>query len=326
MEITYETIYRKAKDKTIYQNPSYIEMLVQTLQVTKAHIICKFHDTALPFLTQSTSFGVVYNSLPFFGSCGGLIGAKELCKELETEIERILSDRDLASVNIVSNWNNPFSFKQAFQDFEIIERINTRKDLENIRRKSQSLMDTYHQKTRNIVKLSMRQDFKLVDLSKDLDNVIRLHFDESMLRERKPKPIEMWEYLFRNASCSLEYVVYGAVADGEIQGFILYLYDTATGQVEYFVPGSTEAGRSRNVNYFLIHSSMEDFLGNGFKTLHFGGSQRSQRHLLRFKERWGGESFPYFYYNKYSATVGDMSENVISYETPYFFVRPFLNT
>ena len=325
MEVDYNAIYRKTTLKTIYQSPSYIEMLAQTLKVQKAHLICKNHKSALPLLTQNTNFGVVYNSLPFFGSCGGLIGSKDLCQELQIEIQKIINDRGFASINIVSNWNNLFPFDEIFQDFNKIERINTRKDLGSIRSKNQALIETYHQKTRNIVKLSMKQNFQIVDLSKDLDNVVRLHFEESRRRNRKAKPIEMWEYLFRNSRSGLEYTVYGAKHNDEILGFILYLYDTNTGQVEYFIPNSTEEGLRRNVNYLLLHSSIKDFINNGFKTLNFGGSQKSQQNLLRFKERWGGESFPYFYYNKYSPIVGSISEQVISKETPYFFVKPFSN-
>lgn len=323
MEISYENIYENSINKTIYQNPAYIEMLAQTLEVQKAHLLCGNHNVAIPFLVQSTSFGIIYNSLPFFGSCGGLIGSENLCAELKIELKSVMRKSDFASINIISNWSNPFDFDGEIRDFQRIQRINTKKDLGVIRKENRKLLDTYHPKTRNLSKLAMKQGFQLVDLSQDLDQVTKLHFSENQRRNRRPKPIQMWEYLFRNSDSRLEYVVHGAMIDNEIEGFILFLFDSTTKQVEYYIPNSTEQGRAKNVNYFLLHSSLTEFLMNGFEVFNFGGSLANQSDLLRFKTRWGGESNPYFYYNSYSKLVGLLSEQDIRNATPYFFVRPF---
>jgi hypothetical protein len=326
MEIEYSRVFELSEKKSIYQKPQYIEMLLDILTVEKKHIICPLHLTAIPLLMHRTEMGDIYNSLPFFGSCGGLIGGMDVCQEISSAILNTIRSSDFGSLNIVSNWYNPIPFDEILTSFEKIERINTSKELDSLGGNPIALLNSYHAKTRNIVRASSRRGFRFEEVSSNFDDIIKMYFDEMNRRGRKPKPKAFWDYLMLNTSSGLDYVIYGAKLDGELLGFILFLYDTDIKQVEYFVPCATPDGRDKNVNYFLIHNALVEFMKQGFKVLHFGGSQINQDNLKRFKIRWGCSSSSYFYYNNHSTLIGNQSDEALAKLSPYFYIRAFSQT
>lgn len=326
MEIEYSRVFDLSEKKSIYQKPQYIEMLVDILTAVRRHIVCPLHGTAIPLLMHRTEVGDIYNSLPFFGSCGGLIGGVDICQEISSAILNTISSSDFGSLNIVSNWYNPIPFDEKFSSFDKIERINTSKELDSLGKNPIALLNSYHTKTRNIVRASSRLGFRFEEVSSNFEDITAMYFDEMNRRGRKPKPKAFWEYLMLNPGSGLEYVIYGAKLDGELLGFILFLYDSEMRQVEYFVPCATPDGRVKNVNYFLIHNALVEFMNQGFKVLQFGGSQTNQDNLKRFKIRWGCRSESYFYYNTHSTLIGNQSDEALANLSPYFYIRAFSQT
>ena len=323
MDLDYSEIYSGYQKKTIYQSPIYISMIMDILETKSRHLICKLHSSAIPLLYKSTSFGRVYNSLPFFGSCGGIVGSNDFCVELQTQILAIRQETSFASLNIVSNWYNQVDLNSSSISFNVIERINAVKELEGIEGIENEALSTYHSKTRNIVRTTLKNDFEFCDLSDQFDNITKIYFDEMNLRKRFSKPIGFWEYLIKNKNAQLDYVIYGAKKEGKILGFVLFIYNEKLGQVEYFIPGSTPEGRKYNVNYFLIHSAIIEFSKQKFDTIHFGGSQTNQIDLIRFKQRWGSQTYSYKYFNTYSKKLEELPNNSLAEEAPYFYVKPF---
>lgn len=323
MDLDYSEIYSGYPRKTIYQSPIYISMIMDVLEAKSRHLICKLHSSAIPLLYKSTSFGRVYNSLPFFGSCGGIVGNNNFCVELQTQILALRQEISFASLNIISNWYNQVDLNSSSISFNVMERINTVKELEGIEGIKNAALSTYHSKTRNIVRATLKNDFEFCDLSDQFEIVTKIYFDEMNLKKRFSKPIGFWEYLIKNRNSKLDYVIYGAKKEGKILGFVLFIYNEELGQVEYFIPGSTPEGRKYNVNYFLIHSAIIEFSKQKFDTIHFGGSHINQIDLIRFKQRWGSQTYSYKYFNTYSKKLEDLSNNFLTEEAPYFYIKPF---
>lgn len=323
MDLTYSNIYLSNRNKTIYQHPNYLRMIEDVIGVKSQHLTCKVHSSAIPLFYKTTSYGKVYNSLPFFGSCGGIVGGNVFCTELEAQVSSIHQEVNFASINIISNWHNQVDLNESTISFNTVERKNSFKDLEVVSGDENTALFSYHSKTRNIVRATLANKFKLYDMSNEFENVTKIHFSEMIGRERVGKPIGFWEYLMKNKSSKLDYVIYGAKKDGETLGFILFVFDEKLGQIEYFVPGSTITGRRYNVNYFLIHSAIIEFSKQRFTTLHFGGSHLNQDNLIRFKERWGCKSYRYKYFNTYSKHLDNLSESMLTGEAPYFYIKPF---
>lgn len=321
MEVNYQSIYEGSANLTVYQSPKFIEMLNQVVGGKKVHLTCHKHNAAIPLLAKETSYGIVYNSLPFFGSCGGLIGGQTVCDDLSKNISEIINRSDFASLNVVSNWYNEAEFKINNIEFNEIKRINTSKRLSALNGTSSNSMETYHGKTRNIVRATLKEGLRVVDLSNNFDTVVEMHFMEMKYKNRTPKPIPFWENLIKNNVSGIDYLIFGALLDANILGYILFLLDSNLKQIEYYVPCSTIEGRNINVNYFLLHESISEFARMRYETLHFGGTHLDQKNLLRFKERWGAESREYKYYNTFNSSISKVPMNLLQLEAPFFFIK-----
>jgi len=323
MDLEYDRIYKLNKKVTIYQSPLFIEMISAVLDSKPRHLKCTKHNSAIPFLIKETKFGSVLNSLPFFGSCGGLVGDGGICIELKDQLQEIINDPNSVSINIISNWLNEYKFSEIYQNFNVIERINSVKYLAHLGSSQNDLMNSYHSKTRNIVRGSLKANFQFCDVTKDIEILKEMHFNIMESKSRKSKPIKFWDELQNIFVPGVNYIAYGAKFQNELIAYVLFLIDENLKQVEYFIPCANDLGRNKNANYFVLHNSIAEFRRLGFTRIHFGGSHLNQLNLIRFKERWGSKNERYVYYNYFSSLMKDVSANELNEEIPFFYVKPF---
>jgi hypothetical protein len=254
------------------------------------------------FRAEQPGFGAVINSLPWFGSHGGCLLAPDAGPEARAALVRAYADAAsaadvLSATLIVTPQENGAlaDYRRALEPSHTDHRIGQITTLpeqgaELDRRLESGIM----QKTRNLVRKSLKQDFKLVERDDDWAwrALCRLHQVNMAAIGGRAKPWEHFEAL-RDGLPAGWRKVWIAMAEDEPVAALLLLYCNRT--VEYCVPASKLEFRSRQPLSFLIWHGMKDAVSRGFRWWNWGGTWGSQSSLHHFKAGWGAEDRPYTY-------------------------------
>ena len=152
---------------------------------------------ALPLFIKYGKFGPVINSLPFFGSHGGLLQNNEddhnVSQAIHKELDRIINELKALSCTLISsplqkNLSFYESFNFNFHDERIgqITSLITGLDKEQVK---QDLKKMCHQKTRNMINKAEGIEFKISHSSsnKNFKTLHKIHeeLNKILIREKR---------------------------------------------------------------------------------------------------------------------------------------------
>lgn len=289
---------------------------------------------ALPaFVRLNRACGNVLNSLPFYGSHGGLIvspaaaDAGRVRGELMRAFDALAREESAVASTLISNPLAP--------EGEFYERA-TGYDLKDERTgqftplpsgdaaAADALMAAFHQKTRNAIRKAQKSgiDVSHSDSPEALRTLAAIHHENMAAIGGPSKPWEVFAAIRACFEYGRDYRVYIAEAGGEAVAALLLFYFNGT--VEYFTPATRESHRALQPASLLIYEAMADAARRGFRLWNWGGPGPSQPHIYNFKKRWGTFDRPYFYYTKvYDRSILRRSRSELLGEYPYFYVVPF---
>ncbi len=338
-ENEYETFIQSFPTTMIYASLVYRDILREFIPAEPKYLIALDDSSeiigALPaFISRANNFPPVINSLPFYGSNGGVIADPArpcLKKSLIEGFNSLARQHGCAASTIVTS---PFSSEDigCYEEFcrhdfrdERIGQITCLPDLpQDGRNVKNLLMGMYHQKTRNMVRKAEKSGVSAKkSLSEDDWKFLSDTHQENM-REigglAKPKSFFSLidKHLTGKKSCS----VYTAFFDRKPIGALLVLYYNRT--AEYFTPVVLGEYRSFQPLSMLICQAMQDAVEIGCRFWNWGGTWLNQDGVYDFKKRWGTKDFPYYYYTKvYDHSILACSKNELLEHYPYFYVLPF---
>lgn len=294
---------------------------------------------ALPAFVLDGPLGPVVNSLPFFGSHGGILlspdAGSDVAARLTQSFLELCGNRQATFATVIET---PFHSEEgllasaggaAFRD----RRIGQFTPLPSAEPEAASqveerLLKLYHQKTRNIVRKALRSGLTFAHESGQevLHRLHALHEANIGAIGGIPKPRSFFDAVAAELEHERDYRIYTArTGSGEIVCALLLLYFKDT--VEYFIPATAEAWRPSQPLSALIHIAMRDaVLERQARSWNWGGTWLSQDGVYHFKSRWGTQDHPYQYHTRIfpgRERLQGVTRQALQIGYPWFYTVPF---
>lgn len=342
----YEELLRSDESSLLYASLPYRRLLRAVLgdSARDCYLVASEEGGrlvgALPaFVRLNPARGNVLNSLPFYGSHGGVIVSPEAARpaavreELMRAFHALAREHRVVASTLISN---PLAADEEFYE------ANAGHDLKDARvgqftplpghlaaepaaeAVGDALMAAFHQKTRNAIRKAQKSGLAVShsDSLEALRTLAAIHHENMAAAGGPSKPWEVFESIRASFEYGRDYRVYLAEADGAVVAALLVLY--FNGVAEYFTPATRESHRALQPASLLIYEAMAHAARRGFRLWNWGGPGPSQPHIYNFKKRWGTFDRPYFYYTKvFDRSVLGRSKAELLGEYPYFYVVPF---
>lgn len=337
-EAAYQTLVLSRSDSLIYASLAYRNFLNTILPHSRALYLVALDAGrlvgALPaFLSHSRAHGKVLNSLPFFGSHGGVVAAPDVADPSALKGCLLRAFVDLAQREAVRSCtiiSSPFeehpqiyseTFRPTHQDSRVGQFSPLPSSLDGTAL-AERLMQSFHQKTRNMVRKGLSGGFKFRRsvADDDLAWLQQVHEQNMIAAKAPPKSVAVLRAL--QGCFSSNHCIYIAEFGNERIAGLLVVY--FNGRAEYYTPAIIERFRSQQVLSYLIFHAMQDAAQKGCREWDWGGTASHQLGVYRFKKRWNAIDRPYQYYVKLldpTLEQADISE--LSSEFQYFYLFPF---
>jgi len=315
------------EDYLFYAQRVYIDSILQTIDCVEETLIYEENGEikgVLPLLSKVGSLGRVYNSLPFYGSHGGVIAKSSVIAQslYDYVLSSSFGDGNKALVMVSENPFLPIEQSINFPKNLIIEdriiQVTPLGKLSN----EEDLMSLFHYKTRNMVRKSLKVGFKLIESADLFDPMYQLHVQNMEAIGGTVKPLSFYNSIRENYEFGTDYKLIGAEYNGELAGVLLLFYHN--GIVDYHTPTINIDYRNFQPNSFLIFQSMLDAVRSDSKSWNWGGTWKTQESLYRFKNRWGANDLNYRYFVEVAnEEILRSSSSKLLEEYPFFFTVPF---
>lgn len=338
----YDSFVRKHEQSLVYHSVAYRNFLKKFLKKSQDFYILGYDNdelvAVLPTFCISNNRYKVLNSLPFYGSNGGVLirsdyDAKNIYSKILGYLNDFCSQELISAYTVVTSpYEKNFNLYEQYTSYDTLDsRIGQITFLPNQASHSEIpnvLMNLFHTKTRNMVRKGLKYNFKISPSGhrEDFDFLFNTHKKniESIGGIFKPK--EVFDSVITNFQRVTDYDIWIArdPQSEERIAALLILYFNKT--VEYFTPVILEDFRHTQVLSALIFKAMIESTKRGYSYWNWGGTWHSQEGVYRFKQRWGSHDLPYFYYTKVlDKSLLDLKKEDILALFPYYYVYPFKN-
>ena len=343
-ESSYAELIEQCSWAMFYHSLKYRDLLKKTLSpnaLDHYFVIVKDKEViaALPAFICDGKYGKVLNSLPFYGSHGSILLKKNKDKFLKNLLVKYLEEFCKNNdINFVTLIDTPFLCEKNYLKkkfiFQFIDKrigqINFFPELKSNKDLHETLLNSYHQKTRNIVRKALKSNLKF-NHSNDtevLENLYSLHKKNINRLGGVSKPRKFFNYLSKQFIYDKEYRIYIAKnSKSEIVCAMLLFYFKDT--VEYFIPAIDIEWKKEQPLSALIHIAMYDAIKEKkIVKWNWGGTWTTQKGVYHFKSRWGAKDLPYFYYSKIffdEKKISFITPKELLKSYPFFYTIPFSN-
>jgi hypothetical protein len=303
---TYAAVLASFAEATFYHSPRYLAFLQALLGCRLEFLLGP--GGAMPLMSCDGPLGEVVNSLPFFGSYGGILG--DPAPILPAYRERI---GGTAAATVIES---PFAaapspdlptthHDERIAQFTMLPGFKTRIDgttRRNIRKAQQSGIT--------------------VAIEADAMTFLReCHYSGMAEIGGTTKPDAFFALIpeyFRPD----DFRIYVARRGGQpIAALLLFYYGRF---VEYFTPAILAAERAHQPMAAILAEAMTDAESRGFTIWNWGGTWLSQTGVYRFKRKWAADERRYHYRIAINnpAILQQKAPTLLA-TYPYFYVAPF---
>ena len=322
----YEALLLARPETLLYQSWRYQSMLTGLLGCSQQGLLALDDSgnllAALPLMAMDGPLGTVLNSLPFYGSNGGLVGEDPVARaELVAAYNRMVQTPGMASSTIIENPLAPGGADGFVHDL-IDERIGQLTPLPLGGNEEAALMQSFHYKTRNMVRKAEKLGVEVVVDNDAMSFLVEVH--EENMREigGLAKPRRFFDALPEYFRPGQDYRVYVAHLAGEPVAAVLVFYYNRT--AEYYTPVVRKEHRESQALSAAIFRAMCDAAALGHAWWNWGGTWLSQDGVYRFKSRWGTQDLCYRYFTSvHNSAVLKASRAELLAAYPSFFTVPF---
>lgn len=267
----------------------------------------------LPVMTADGPYGKVLNSLPYFGSNGGVLASQpEVAAALIGWYEAELARPNVAAGTVIGNPLDPGASPVPPHDLEDC-RVG------HITKLPEPSIDS---SARRNVQKALRSGVE-VDVENDGFAILEaLHTEGMAAIGGRAKSSDFFARVAQHFRPGDDYNLYIARVGGKEVAALLLFYFGST--VEYYVPATAVASRALQPMAAILRRAMDDAATRGFRRWNWGGSWTEQESLIRFKAKWGGRQQVYRYWTKVQRPdllSAPASELLAGY--PGFYVVPF---
>ena len=342
MHEDYNRLLRSVDYSLVYSSLPFRRFLTSLLPGCKSRYLCAYQGEsmvgALPaFLACHEELGNVLNSLPFFGSNGGVVVSPDaddplqVKRELMHAFDELAREQRVVSSTIISNPLHPDPdfyerFSAATLHDDRIGQITQLPNLEPKETLGERLLGQFHRKTRNHIRKAEKSGLSIERTgSKTAFDVLeKLHRAGMEAIGGRAKSTQVFDSLHGELAFGDDYTLYLAERDGRVAAALLVLFFHRT--ADYFVPATDVEYRVFQPMSLLVFEAMQDAIRRGCRYWNWGGTWLSQKGVYDFKSRWGTTDYPYRYYvREYDGAnrLRRCSAQRLLAEYPNFYVLPF---
>lgn len=296
----YDTFIRKIKNSTFYQSAKHLKFLEDLLDSKAMAISAKENDELvgiLPFFVKETKYGNVLNSLPFFGSYGGILSNHyEVQKNILELLNNFNKENELLSSVIIANpFKNNEAYNKIYKHDIKEERLIQCVSLKN---KSQdTLWNELEQRVRRSIRKSEKNQVSVntEDVNEQIfEKFYQLHKTDMESKNGRSKPTEFFKYVRKHFIQRQDYDIFTAIKDGEAIAYLLVFYFPPF--TEYYMPAYRPDYKHLQSTSLLIWESMKESTKRNMEFYNFGGTWKNQNELYMFKKGWNSIDYHYNYY------------------------------
>lgn len=331
----YEAFLAQISSSMLTHSLRYRNFLLSSLPRSTSHYLCAVQEGkivgVLPLMSSGGPVGPVFNSLPFFGSHGGLLllpnSGIEVARALLDMAESVCLENGAFSLTIVESPFGSFSHT-ALELWPTDERIGQVTALPRCledEQVDQVLMDRFHGKTRNAIRKASKIGYEVsVENTREaFKDLWAIHGENMVAIGGKPKDSGVIDAIWSAFEPKKDFQLYLAKEGSQtISALLVFYYEDF---VEYWMPVTKESHRSNQPLSLLIFTAMRDaVMDRKMSYWNWGGTWKSQSGVYSFKSRWGTRDFPYSYFTRVfregHLLVSDFESLLPSY--PGFYIAP----
>jgi lipid II:glycine glycyltransferase (peptidoglycan interpeptide bridge formation enzyme) len=275
----------------------------------------------LPLMKKEGKFGIIVNSLPFYGSNGGILSkSKEAFELLLDEYNRI-SNEVSASTYITNTLQKNIPEEKIEYDL-IDKRIGQWTYINYDYNIEEEVMKSFHSKTRNMVRKAIKENIEVEIDNTQIDFLYEVHYENITSIGGKAKEKRFFELIGKHFEKGKDYNIYIAKLKGKKIAAILFFYYNRI--VEYWTPAVLREYRSYQPTSLIIYIAMIDACRKGYKLWNWGGTWLTQHGVYLFKKRFGAVDKEYKYFIKINnKDIFCSSREELLREYDNFYVIPF---
>lgn len=321
----YDQYFSRHPETLFYHSSKYKNFLKSLLRCDEEYLLAVDGENicgVIPLMFAEWEGKRVYNSLPFYGSNGGIVaehdGAYEALADAYREITR--RQTTLSSTIIES----PFATQPAnglsgnLSDYRISQFSNIRFSA-NHREMILGQIDSSAR--RNIMKAEREGVTVAIDHSQ-LPRLRDMHQANMRAIGGLPKTDEFFALIPEHFVPQVDFNLYVAEKDGLIISALLLFYFNET--VEYFTPAVDAEHRTLQPLSLILIQAMTDASRRGFRWWNWGGTWATQTGVHRFKKKWGAVERRYNYHVQLNdKSILEWPSEKILNTFPHFYVAPF---
>lgn len=339
----YEEMHRSVEHSVLCGSIKYRNFLKRVLVQAEPQYLVAYEANRLVagfplFIRRNQRYGNVLNSLPFFGSNGGVVvgglarNRDNIKKALLEGMHALAEQESVVASTIVSNpLLNDGDFYEShachsFRDERIGQISSLPVGQTGVEELHHALFQMFHQKTRNSIRKAQKSGIVVTHSAAlaDLEALAALHRQNIEAIGGLAKPWSVFQAIRDTFTYDQDYRVYLAHKDGQVISALLVFFYNAV--AEYFTPASLESARIYQPMSLLVYEAMQEAVRRGCRCWNWGGTWMTQPGVYQFKSRWGTVDHPYYYYvREYDEyrRLRRLERRTLLDEYPYFYVIPF---
>jgi lipid II:glycine glycyltransferase (peptidoglycan interpeptide bridge formation enzyme) len=325
----YENHLISNQSSTFFHSINHLKYLSNILNSKPKFIVVKEDQKikgVLPFFSKKDKIGEIVNSLPFFGSYGGLIASENNVREvIIDELNEYNKMNEVISCTIISNpFDNNYSIYDKKFKFQTKEnRMIQCTDISN--HTEESLFSSFEKRTRWSVRKAEKNNINIISVDKDNDLIKKfyeMHEKSMNIKNGRPKPKSVFKNVLKNFTPKKDYEIIAAIKNDKPLAFVLVFYYKEF--AEYYMPAYDAEFLNLQSPSILIWSTMKNALKRNVKFYNFGGTWKNQDSLYLFKRSWGAKDFNYNYYifRDIDRIVEAGIENLVK-KFEYYYICPY---
>lgn len=308
-----------------YHSSKYKDFLKSLMGCKEEYILAmegtKIHGV-LPLMYAQVEGGRIYNSLPYYGSNGGIIAdSEEAYRELACAYNTIARRQTTITATLIGNPLLPQGASGITHNYLDL-RIGQWTALSPADANPEALMARINSSARRNVNKAMSQGFSVEIDCTQVDPLRQMHQDNMRAIGGRPKNDAFFASLARHFVQGQDYEIYVAKKDGVVIAALLLFYFNLT--VEYFTPAVDLAYRTLQPLSLILITAMADAARRGFRWWNWGGTWGNQMGVYRFKRKWASLEQKYLYYTQLNdPSMLQWPRDRILSTFPNFFIVPF---
>lgn len=307
----YENFLHSTEDFLLYSSYKYKNFLQDLLECETKYLL-EFNNNkinaAIPLMIKKGPFGNIINSLPYYGSNGGIVGFTKN-KQLIAAYKDIVNAKDCITATLISS---PFFDSiTMLQDKITDQRISQITVLKTLKDPEDYLWSIIDSTTHRNIKKAKRERVKVhVGDESAIQFLEETHLENMAAISGKAKQHDFFVKFPKHFTINKDYKIIVATIDNIPVSALLVFYYNKT--VEYYTPVIKKDFRDKQPLALILWETMLQAIKDGYHYWNWGGTWITQKGVYQFKKKWGAIDKLY----SYSTVVNN--QNVINMNREIF--------